>query len=343
LDRFLSQTSNQQGLSRYIEFLRKAYNSELPSTSLVKQGLSEKSKDAIRGTKIPHYYDSGGQNILDNIDKCIRKSNSPTFAFANMMECHIPYYKTVGMPSFGDNREYFGFDWELLLDVYENGIHTADIQKKLENARDVYRANISYLDTIIYSFVNKIRELDRQTIIIITSDHGENFGTRADDNLLYHTSSLSEGLLHVPFIQIDTDNIGRRKTIDEFTSHLDLGKHVVNLCSTKTEHQYKRRKRVPCEIISMGTEPPEKLSYPKELEISKRAVYDIENNIKVIRRRDGKQKCNSFGYTDNLMLDADNLFDDCFGDWVDASASRGALSEDKTEDVEKRLEALGYK
>lgn len=68
MDRFLSQTSNQQGLSRYIEFLRKAYNSELTSTSLVKKGLQRKTKKHQLDYTMVHYIDNLLSSLLDSLD-----------------------------------------------------------------------------------------------------------------------------------------------------------------------------------------------------------------------------------------------------------------------------------
>ena len=65
--------------------------------------------------------------------------------------------------------------------------------------RHLYRRAVSYMDSWLAGVLDA---LDRkgildQTLVIVTSDHGENFG---EDGLIAHGFSLDERLIHVPLV-----------------------------------------------------------------------------------------------------------------------------------------------
>ena len=70
-----------------------------------------------------------------------------------------------------------------------------DLQKEI----DAYDGCLHYLDTKLGELISGLakRGLDRQTLIIITSDHGESFGNH---DLFGHGNSLYFETLHVPLI-----------------------------------------------------------------------------------------------------------------------------------------------
>jgi arylsulfatase A-like enzyme len=64
---------------------------------------------------------------------------------------------------------------------------------------DLYDGELAYLDAIVGELIEDLRErgiLDR-TLVIVTSDHGENLG---DHELVEHRTNLYETVLHVPLV-----------------------------------------------------------------------------------------------------------------------------------------------
>jgi arylsulfatase A-like enzyme len=64
---------------------------------------------------------------------------------------------------------------------------------------DLYDGEVSYLDAIVGELIDDLRArgiLD-QTLVIVTSDHGENLG---DHELVEHRTNLYETVLHVPLL-----------------------------------------------------------------------------------------------------------------------------------------------
>ena len=64
---------------------------------------------------------------------------------------------------------------------------------------DLYDGEVAYLDAIVGELIEdlRVRGVLDQTLVIVTSDHGENLG---DHSLVEHRTNLYETVLHVPLI-----------------------------------------------------------------------------------------------------------------------------------------------
>jgi alkaline phosphatase len=85
------------------------------------------------------------------------------------------------------------------------------------------------MDRHVTEWIEEIRRnTDNDTTVVITSDHGHNLGTEADEFLFGHHTSLSEAVLHVPLLIINPPD-GYPEQQDKLVSHLDLGALLVVL------------------------------------------------------------------------------------------------------------------
>jgi arylsulfatase A-like enzyme len=94
--------------------------------------------------------------------------------------------------------------------------------------RDAYESAISYLDDRLGRLFD---ELDRQgvtrdTVIIVTSDHGEQFG---EHNLVEHVNSLYLSLLHVPLLIVDPETMPAGTRTRAWVSLRDLPATILDL------------------------------------------------------------------------------------------------------------------
>jgi len=125
----------------------------------------------------------------------------PIFAFLNLMDAHQP--QKTPLPY----RTMF------------NGGKTR---------RDMYDGALRYLDDQVSDLLAELerRGILRNTIVIVTADHGEQFG---EHDLNFHGNSLYRQLLHVPLMVIadDSGNAGRR--ISKQVSLRDLRATVLDL------------------------------------------------------------------------------------------------------------------
>jgi arylsulfatase A-like enzyme len=149
--------------------------------------------------------DDGAAAVERFLDTWIAERRSqPFFWFVNLVECHSPYlppkpYNDLGpigrMKAGRDAQEHLTF--EALTCACLRG--TTASESELERMRHLYEQSIRMLDDWVARVLDK---LDRagvldETIVIVTSDHGENFG---ENQLLGHGYSLDERLLRVPFV-----------------------------------------------------------------------------------------------------------------------------------------------
>jgi arylsulfatase A-like enzyme len=119
----------------------------------------------------------------------------PFFAVVNYMDAHDPY-----MPS-EPHRTRFSktpnpggiLNWR----VGRRVVNLTEAQREAEVA--AYDGALSYLDEQIGSLLASLSERRRldNTIVIVTSDHGEMFG---EHRLFLHANSVYRGVIHVPLI-----------------------------------------------------------------------------------------------------------------------------------------------
>ena len=121
-------------------------------------------------------------------------NSKPFFVLLNYYDAHDPYlppdpylhaYTTVPNPG-----GRFTLHWEWFEDL---------TPQQRQAALDAYDGAIKYIDAQITDLVSALehRQLTRNTVIIITSDHGEGFN---EHGLMNHGNSLYRELIHVPLI-----------------------------------------------------------------------------------------------------------------------------------------------
>jgi len=136
-----------------------------------------------------------------------RDGRRPYFAFLNYFDAHAPYVAGDTQPTKAGC-------------CYINWFRDYS-DEELERLRTSYEACIRTLDEQIGQLINHLEdrgELDN-TLIVITSDHGEQFG---EHGLLGHNNSLYRPLTHVPLIVIHPSRISAGLRIDDPVSLRDL-------------------------------------------------------------------------------------------------------------------------
>lgn len=128
----------------------------------------------------------------------------PSFLFLNVMECHAPYLPPSPFNGIGPlARVQAARDMRFTLDMI--GVWRANLAQQLpppqvlDRMRSLYLGGVRYTDRWIGEFVRELKRagLYDDTLILVTSDHGENFG---ECGRLSHAFSVDERLIHVPLI-----------------------------------------------------------------------------------------------------------------------------------------------
>jgi arylsulfatase A-like enzyme len=149
----------------------------------------------------------------------------PFFTFLNYNDAHDPYLPPAPFgKKFADHtpRGFIG-------DVADGA--TDDIVREL---RDGYDGSIAYLDQQMGALVDALeaRNVANDTLIVITSDHGEQFG---EHNLFVHGNSLYRPLLHVPLLFLWPGHVPAGVVVPDLVSLTDLPATLLDLAGVSPD------------------------------------------------------------------------------------------------------------
>jgi arylsulfatase A-like enzyme len=145
--------------------------------------------------------DQGGVKTVDVIDEWLGRADRdrPFLMFVNILEAHLPYAPTRRY------REAFlpGVDpWEYVHSELADSVNArlkdpGDVD--WEHVRRMYAGDVSHADDLLGSLLEVLdtHDLYEDTIIIVTSDHGELIG---EHGFFEHQFGVYEELLAVPLV-----------------------------------------------------------------------------------------------------------------------------------------------
>ena len=160
------------------------------------------------------------------------QSNKPFFLFVNYMDAHEPY-----LPPAGFDRAFAGKmhdpgtprNGELLNKVLAGQRELSERVKR--HVVSQYDGSIAYVDQELATLVAHLRDLRlfENTLIIVTSDHGEAFG---EHGLFDHGVSVYADQVHVPLL-IKYPARRASDTIEATVSHVDLLPTVLDVVKAR--------------------------------------------------------------------------------------------------------------
>ena len=167
-----------------------------------------------------------------------RHESQPYLAFLNFYDAHEPY--DVPDPRFDQftstpaHARYVARErWQRIASAVPwDPLLGADDQLQL--ALDTYEGSIAYLD---YHLGQLLDELARRgsldnTLVVITSDHGEHFG---EHGLRSHAVSLYRQLIQVPLMVLFGDRVPAAQRVSETVGLLDLPATILELAGLPAE------------------------------------------------------------------------------------------------------------
>lgn len=95
-----------------------------------------------------------------------------------------------------------------------------------------YDSNLEYADNLVGMLYNKLKELGLQndTLIVITSDHGEDLG---DHNYITHGCPAWDSLIRVPLIMVHPRKITPGVKIKGMSESVDIMPTILDLCNIR--------------------------------------------------------------------------------------------------------------
>lgn len=154
----------------------------------------------------------------------------PEFTFLNYMDAHYPY-----LPENLDGRSLT--HQEVLQMLSFRYAHPGMIDDQLQQlAIACYREQIKTLDRELGKILNflKTEEELNNTVIIVASDHGEQFG---EHGIYYHGNSLYQSVVHVPLVVCDFRDPKNRTVVQQPVSLRNLGATILDFARVPAGHQ----------------------------------------------------------------------------------------------------------
>jgi arylsulfatase A-like enzyme len=159
----------------------------------------------------------------------------PFFAFLNYLDAHGPFLPPADhLRRLGMHPESWR-DYEMLLDFGDRDkseVSTRDVTL----ARDGYDDCVAFLDSQVGALLDELdgRGLLANTVVMITSDHGEEFG---EHGLFYHGHSLYLDLVHVPLIVL-APTVPAARTVAGSVSLRDLPATIADLLGLASDSPF---------------------------------------------------------------------------------------------------------
>ena len=146
---------------------------------------------------------------------------SPFFLFLNFMEMHDPYMISKG--------EFFSGEGKKMLSFLGGNVEISSVT--LEKYKELYTYELILLDKYVGIIIDKLKKdgIYDDTIIVITADHGQNFG---EEHFYGHGILLSDSLIKVPLI-IKLTNQSKPPISNKYQPLTNLFKFLVR-CSEGT-------------------------------------------------------------------------------------------------------------
>ncbi len=173
------------------------------------------------------------EKVTDKFNSWVtRNKNKPFFAYLHFMDVHLPYeapqdFKKTFEPEKIDSvLDGVTGAYEIRI-LNEIGLSRQDKQHLI----NIYDAEIRYFDHHIGQMINTLKKLGifNNTIIVLTSDHGEEFW---EHNGFEHGHTLYKEVIHVPLI-IKYSSKLPPKRIQTCVNLLDLTPSLLWLCGIK--------------------------------------------------------------------------------------------------------------
>jgi arylsulfatase A-like enzyme len=166
-----------------------------------------------------------------------RREQRPFFAFLNYFDAHAPYLAPSPFDRmFGPKR---ASGWDRLQP-------TSKIPPEiLQGMVDSYDGTLAYLDSQLGLLLEELgrRGVLENTLIIITSDHGEEFG---EHGLLDHGSTLFMPSVHVPLVVHFPGQVPQKQVIRTPISLRNLAATVVDMLNLRDDSPFPGQSLARC-------------------------------------------------------------------------------------------------
>lgn len=126
-----------------------------------------------------------------------RNQQKPFFTFINFIEPHAPYNSSGPFYETFLSDRSIKLEHNMWLEYFLGKFEFSEME--ISHLLELYDAEILYTDFLIGQIIKSLRKHDlwRDTVFIVTSDHGENI---SDHEMMDHVFSVHESIIKIPLI-----------------------------------------------------------------------------------------------------------------------------------------------
>jgi len=201
-----------EGHQTNLEYLSRCFRSGAPIRSIL-NGLY-----FVRGGSGGVDADETAPVYIDSFLEWSGSVDGPWAACLNLMDAHYPYLPAPEFDNWGSDE--LRAIHERLESPQSKSITVSDDWWKLRGFESLYDGGIRQVDAALESLVDGLRErgeLD-ETLVVVTSDHGEGFGEWSRINpkarMVDHSWGIHEVLTHVPLLVRPPGGEDNRRTAE---------------------------------------------------------------------------------------------------------------------------------
>jgi arylsulfatase A-like enzyme len=200
-------------------------------------GMFERTTRGLRRSF--HLYDDGAWRVNSVVRRWLsdwKRLDQPFFAFIHYLEPHLRYappgrYRRLHLPRGVDDARASRVNqdaWHYITGRTQMG------EEDFAILRGLYDGEISYVDSRVGQLYAALKEhgLLDNTVLVITSDHGENLG---EHGLMDHAYCLYDTLLHVPLIVCGPSDFSRAQRVRQPVQTLDLFPSILSMAGIRDE------------------------------------------------------------------------------------------------------------
>jgi len=236
--------------------------------------------------KIPYIK---GDGINDKVDQWLSsyiKDNNyrPFFLWTHYMDVHEPYIPTKEYLNKVDSS--INLSEDEMLDLFKNIILKRDVSNKetVKLLKKLYDAGVCETDNYVKEFFSILEKYNilKDTTIIITTDHGDEFG---EHNGLSHDGKMYSELISSPLL-IYRYNRTQSEVCDNLVSNIDIPPTILYLFGLEPFEKFRGYSMLPLKNYPQKGVFGEAIGKTSnhEKETDKPIYFYQENDLKIIFR-----------------------------------------------------------
>jgi len=236
--------------------------------------------------KIPYIKGDGINHKVDQwLSSYIKNDNyNPFFLWTHYMDVHEPYIPAKEYLNKIDSS--INLSEDEMLSFFKEVILKRDLsnQKTVKLLKKLYDAGVCETDDYVKEFFSILKKYNvlKDTVVIITTDHGDEFGEHGG---LSHDGKMYSELINSPLI-IYFDNRTQGEACNNLVSNIDIPPTILHLFNLEPFEKFRGHSMIPLKSYPQNGVFGEAIGKTSnhEKETDKPIYFYQENDLKIIYR-----------------------------------------------------------